>query len=540
MVPPALRFSSGESMVRPLFVSAIGVALGVALALATVSGTAAAGPTPVVAQTAPAVVPADRTDTTTPVEEVAPTPAPVAKKKPRPLHEEALPILILVAVIAFVVSRLPRVELGHTAAFRRRRVLNWLPLGLTYAFLYMGRYNMAVLKDVGGISQADFGTIDAVGSLVYGFSFLLNGPLADRWGGRTTILIAAAGAAAANAAAGVMLATGLGDAPVMTLAILFSVNMYFQSFGAVSIVKVNAGWFHVRERGTFGGIFGILISLGIYFAFDWGLRIANAAPLPWLFWVPAVLLVVFFGLSYLFVRDNPSEAGFTDFDTADASSGDDGPRLPALTVIKRMLTSRIILVIALIEFCSGFLRQGILKWYRDFARGTGIGDSFVYDHWGMVSCIAGITGGIFAGLISDHLFHSRRAPVTVVLYAIMLVGSIVIMPVLGAPHAVSWIIAFMAMAIIGVHGMLSGTASQDFGGRKNAGIAVGLIDGFVYLGTALQAIVYGSILPEKGTAEAAQIGSWYWWPGAMVPFALIGLVLAATLWNARPAGRSAH
>ena len=43
--------------------------------------------------------------------------------------------------------------------------------------------------------------------------------------------------------------------------------MYFQSFGAVSIVKVNAAWFHVRERGTFGGIFGVLISLGLYLAF---------------------------------------------------------------------------------------------------------------------------------------------------------------------------------------------------------------------------------------------------------------------------------
>jgi OPA family glycerol-3-phosphate transporter-like MFS transporter len=531
-------------MVRPLFVPAIGAAMAVVIALATltVSGTAAAAPSPAIAQAAPAVLPADSTDTTTPVQEVAPTPAPVAKKVPRPLHEEALPILILVAVIAFVVSRLPKVDLGHSAAFRRRRVLNWLPLGLTYAFLYMGRYNMAVLKDVGGISQADFGTIDAIGSVVYGVSFLLNGPLADRWGGRTTILIAAAGAAAANAAVGVLMVTGLGDAPVMTLTILFSINMYFQSFGAVSIVKVNAGWFHVRERGTFGGIFGVLISLGLYFAFDWGLRIANAdgSPWPWLFWTPALLLGLFFVLSYLLVRDNPSEAGFTDFDTADASSGDDGPRLPALTVFKRMLTSRIILVIAIIEFCSGFLRQGILKWYRDYARGAGIGDSFVYEHWGMVSCIAGITGGIFAGLISDHLFHSRRLPVTVVLYGIMLAGAIGIMPLLGAPYAVSWIIAFMAMAIIGVHGMLSGTASQDFGGRKNAGVAVGLIDGFVYLGTGLQAIVYGTILPEKGTPEAAQIGSWYGWPGAMIPFAAIGLVLAATLWNARPSGRSAH
>ena len=58
------------------------------------------------------------------------------------LEQEVVPILVLCAVIALVVRRLPKVDLGHTAAFRRRRVLNWLPLGLTYAFLYMGRYNL--------------------------------------------------------------------------------------------------------------------------------------------------------------------------------------------------------------------------------------------------------------------------------------------------------------------------------------------------------------------------------------------------------------
>ena len=44
------------------------------------------------------------------------------------------PIAILVGVVAFVLARLPKIELGHSDAFLRRRVLNWLPLGLTYAF----------------------------------------------------------------------------------------------------------------------------------------------------------------------------------------------------------------------------------------------------------------------------------------------------------------------------------------------------------------------------------------------------------------------
>jgi len=481
------------------------------------------------------------------------------------LTDEIAPILVLCAVIAVVVARLPKVDVGHSPAFRHRRILNWVPLGLTYAFLYMGRYNMTVLKNVGGISQHDFGNIDFWGSLTYGLSFLINGPLADRLGGRRTILISAAGALGANALLGVLWLDGaVHGQSVVALSLLFTLNMYFQSFGAVSIVKVNASWFHLRERGTFGGIFGILISLGLYFAFDWGSRIAaagceacraHAAKLPgagaptavesqglaWLFLVPAAILVVFWLLSFLLVRDTPAEAGLEDFDVQDASSGQSETREPAVAVIMRMLRNPVILTIALIELCSGFLRQGILKWSGDFANGVGA-VTYVNRHWGMVSCIAGITGGMVAGVISDQLFQSRRPPVSTVLYLVMFAGAIAMIPLLGVPQAVSWIIAVMAMAIIGVHGMLSGVASQDFGGRLNTGVAVGLIDGFVYLGTALQDQVYGgvgSLLPEKGTAAAKDLASWQAWPIAMVPVAAIGLVLSYRLWGARVVARPA-
>ena len=462
------------------------------------------------------------------------------------LTGEVVPILVLCTVIALVVRRLPRVDVGHTAAFRRRRVLNWLPLGLTYAFLYMGRYNLTSLKDpsVSLITGKEFGDIDAIGSIVYGLAFLLNGPLTDRWGGRVTILIAAAGAAACNAAMGIVIAMMPDHAhpSISALTWLFALNMYFQSFGAVAIVKVNASWFHLRERGTFGGIFGILISLGLYLAFDWAPKIASLTSPEWLFLSPAVILVVFFALSAIFVRETPSDAGLPDFDVADASSGQTGTPDRAIEIIKRMLRHRVIMVIAFISLCSGFLRQGILKWYKSFAGSVADGATYVSSHWGMMSCVAGMLGGMFAGVISDHLFESRRPPVSTVLYGILLGGAVAILGLLAHPAAVSWAIMLMAMAVIGVHGMLSGVASQDFGGRRNAGTATGLIDGFVYFGTALQGFVYGRLLPEAQimvdghkvpNPEAKDYGHWYGWPGAMIPMAVIGLALSISVWNAR-------
>ena len=54
------------------------------------------------------------------------------------------------------------------------------------------------------MSNEDFGLIFAAGTVTYAFSFLINGPLVDKIGGKRGILIAAIGAAAANVALGII------------------------------------------------------------------------------------------------------------------------------------------------------------------------------------------------------------------------------------------------------------------------------------------------------------------------------------------------
>ncbi|MDG1481556.1 MAG: MFS transporter [Myxococcota bacterium] len=494
---------------------------------------------------------------------------------------EVIAIFILLAVVAFVIARLPSVEdVNHSDAFKRRRVMNWLPLGLTYAFLYMGRYNLKISKfafeemqAVGGgalMGNADFGNIFTVGVWVYGSSFLLNGPLTDRFGGKLAILTGAAGAAIANALMGLCAWSLLNQGPgyltiaenfVTVFSVLYGMNMYFQSFGAVAIVKCNAPWFHVRERGVFGAIFGILISLGIYFAFDIGYKIVKTESLGVIgvFMVPAVLLVAMWVVDFFVVENTPGNAGLEDFDTADASSGDDGPQLGPLAVFKKMLTNPVIITIALVEFCSGFIRQAPMQWYRTFAKQTDaalhLKGDFIYDHWGMWLCCAGIMGGVLAGVISDRVFNSRRGPVAAILYGGVLIGSIALLALYKTPAidlgittlSIPGVIAILiSMCVIGVHGMLSGTASMDFGGKKNVGIAVGIIDGFVYLGTGVMSLTYANILPqEEFDASGALIGAvtepsnWVGWPVSMIIVAIGGLLLATRVWNAKPKGKAA-
>ena len=198
----------------------------------------------------------------------------------------------------------------------------------------------------------------------------------------------------------------------VALGIMYSLNMLFQSFGAISTIKVKSYWFHVRERGTFGAIFGTLISLGVYFAFDWGRAIADAValeqpatptaarsilntlfaldgrtvPALWLiFAIPAAIMVIWALIDVVMLRDTPDQAGFDPLDTHDASSDEvtgNGDSNGYFQLIWKVLTNPVIVMIGLVELTSGVLRDGILNWYVMFAKDTKLGVEHITFNWG--------------------------------------------------------------------------------------------------------------------------------------------------------------
>jgi len=466
-------------------------------------------------------------------------------------------IIVFVAIILYFANN----PLKHSKEFRIRCFWNWFPLGLTYAFMYMGRYNLTVATGAMGdlITKQNFGDIFGIGAVTYGLAFLINGPLTDKMGGKKAILLGTAGAILANALMGVSVycvLNGIIDKSMIVPAfiVLYSVNMYFQSFGAVSVIKVNSSWFHIKERGIQGGVFGTLIALGLFYAFNWGDIIVKAskAKLPehmdliesalrfligsanakmdqtwYVFFIPAIILAFFFVLLVIIVKDHPSQAGFEDFDLGDASN--DLNEESVIALYKRLLANPVILTIAFIEFCSGVIRQSIMHWYKIFVSQNPAklaqGASFFIDNWGLLLCFAGIFGGFVAGYISDKLFQSRRGPSAVFLYAAMFVFSVLMYFTLEQNQILLGIaVLLMSLCVIGVHGMLSGAATMDFGGKKAAATTTGLVDGFVYLGTGLQGFVLGRLTSMD----------WSYWPLFMIPFTIVGLVLSVKIWKAFP------
>lgn len=479
-------------------------------------------------------------------------------------------ILVGSALFAVIFLYFKNNPLNHSRKFMIRRFMNWFPMGMTYAFLYMGRYNLNVSKNALGdmMTKEQFGLIFAAGTITYGFSFLINGPLVDKIGGKKGIIIAALGSSIMNMAMGIVtylyIQGRLKTNMVVLMSVLFSLNMFFQSYGAVSIIKIKAYWFHVRERGVFGAIFGTLISFGVYFAFDWGKAIVDASKLTyegtptafrnviqhlfaidtgttdatWLvFAIPSFLLIIWALIDMVLLKDSPKDANFEDFDTADASSDDPADNDSQLKIgisfmLKKIFTNPVMITIALVDFTSGVLRNGIMQWYLVYAAETKdtnaaffSGSQFFMNNWGLLLCMTGILGGFLAGTVSDRFFQSRRGPPAAINNAIMIILLIIMtFSILNNPSIFGTAAVLLTMAVIGVHSLMSGTAAADFGGKKMTATASGIVDGCVYLGSGIQSLAIGYLSHKN----------WVYWPLFLIPFAFMGLYLSIRMWSDLP------
>ena len=326
--------------------------------------------------------------------------------------------------------------------------------------------------------------------------------------------------------------------------------MYFQSFGSMSIIKVKAYWFHVRERGVFGAIFGSLISIGVYFAFDWGGSIiamtkadatgllhtifAPAGPpldATWsVFYIPAAILLFWVLLDWWLIKDSPEEAGFPHFDTHDASSGQMHIELTVLDLLKKVFTSRLMLLIACVELTGGVFRYSMTQWYSIFAAEVKQpGAEFFSQHWGWFTCVFGIVGGFSGGLISDKLFQSRRGPPTALLCGFVLVMAVLMsaVPVFqsargglgGGVHRHGLHRHHVADVRHGGDGFRRAQGDRDEHGHRE------------------RLCLFGQRHPilRPRLFIGDQGANWHWLPVFVIPFAIIGTLIAIKIWHDLPA-----
>lgn len=418
---------------------------------------------------------------------------------------------------------------------RRYERWRWQIFGITwlaYAGFYLTRKSFSVAKidlakpEVMGMSDADMSRIDGAYLVAYAIGQFVWGIAGDRWGARRVVLGGLMGSVIAALAMGA-------STSVVALGILFFIQGLCQSTGWAPLSKNLGNFFSRRERGVVMGAWcsnyavgGLIASIFAGAVGDWfGWRYA--------FFLPALVLLGITGLFVWLQRNRPEDVGLPPIETyhqekPDVPLAEEAPHPEpegSWRVILDVLRNPMVLLLAAIYFLLKPARYAILFWgpkYIHDKLGTGMTTS------GVVSAmfeLAGVFSVIAAGFFSDKIFGSRRMPVSVIYLALLAVALFLLDRLPPTAWVLGSFLFLIGMLTYAPDSLISGTAAVDFGTKKGASTASGLINGAGSVGAVVGGTLPGLVQKEWG------------WQGVFT--CLGGAVLLAALlllpkWNALP------
>ncbi len=419
--------------------------------------------------------------------------------------------------------------------FWRKRIfgITWL----AYVGFYLTRASFSVAK-IGiledpnlSLTTENMGVIDGLYLTAYAVGQFVWGMLGDKVGTRKIVLLGLLMSIIAGFAMGVssmMLAFGV-------FALLQGLS---QSTGWAPLTKNITNWFSLKERGvvmgwwatnyTIGGLIGApLAGLAAAYFLDW--RYA--------FFIPAIVLAVILILFFILQKNKPEDIGLPTIEEYHneeppskeakndeiVSEPEEGSWKSIIGVIKNPM----VLLLGTVYFFLKPTRYAILFWgplYISESLGTGMAESaFVNSAF----FLAGPLSVLAAGYASDKIFQSRRMPYSVIsLFALAIL--LFFFNDLASVHSSlvsAGLLFLVGFLIYGPDSLVSATAAIDFGTRKGASTAAGIINGMGSVGAI-----------AGGTIPGFFKDSWGWDGVFMFLSAsvLVASLLMIPKWNALP------
>jgi OPA family sugar phosphate sensor protein UhpC-like MFS transporter len=397
----------------------------------------------------------------------------------------------------------------------------WQTFGITwlvYASYYLTRQSFGVAKvalendPLVALTRKQLGLVDSTFLAVYSLGQFVFGPLVDRFGARRILLVGMGLCALA--------AVGSGFSKTLLAFLVFAVLQGIaQATGWTSTSKVMSCWFSLRERGRVLGWWCTHYTVGAAVASpfagwlmdSYGHTVGSGAAKqlvpfwPAAFWGPAAVLTGVALLMWVFLRNRPEDVGLPpieEYHGEPESLIDDQERTEVAPegswkLIGEILSSPSIWLLAIAYFPVKLARYSFYFWgpkYVEESLGTTAFTSAMTAAW---MPIGGVVGVVVSGYLSDKLFQSRRAPVIILSLlataAVMLLGQIRIDSI--------WLMRtfffLVGVFLYGPDALLSATAAIDFGTKRGAGAATGLVNGVGSFGAVL-----GGYLPGVLTSKS--------------------------------------
>ncbi len=408
----------------------------------------------------------------------------------------------------------------------RWRISTFWVMLIGYVGYYLCRGNLSaafpLLEQEFGYSNTQLGLIASLSEMAYAAGKFINGPLADRIGGRRIFLVGMAGAIVFN----IVFAF---SASLTAFIIVWCFCRYFLSMGWGGLTKTIGNWYPSDRNGTVMGLISVNFQFGgVAATLFAGFLVAQGVAWQGVFIYPAMVLSVILLWSYFASRGKPSDvilgAIAHEGDSAKAQLADyGGEENPAVsTILKTLLRLPIYRELLVFSFLTTLLRSVFLFWTPKFLFDIGLGASSAILSSAIFPFL-GVLGTVFIGWYTDH--HARNGDRARMMWMMLSVLVFCMLAIAGLSAAsepnFNLILFFLGASgffLLGPYSMSSGCLTLDIAGAKGAGSCTGIIDGMGYIGGAIAAFAAGVMSDYLG------------WPQVFLVLSVFAVISTFSAW----------
>lgn len=403
------------------------------------------------------------------------------------------------------------------AKMKKFKSYAWLVLlsfGFMYLFFYNGRQNinlvMSQMATELNSSTAALGVVSSSLFWCYAFGQLINGRLGAYFGYKRFMIVGVVASAVLN-----VVISFQHSIPV--IAVLWGLNGFFQSMVWSNGLGVVNKWWPSKKRGFatglttfFSGMAQVTTYLSVLLCLhlnpEWGWRAAFRFPM-----IPLLLSLISF---ILFFKNSPSDAGLSD--VAENEGSADSELEKAIREkgyfypYKLLFSEPKVIIFCLISAIAGIGRYGLLTWVPTYFMEE-LGLSIKDGIFSSILLPFGQACAMFAfPIITDKLLRGKREPMLIIA-SLVTFGGMIIFPFIKHQLAAS-----IMLFILGVFAMVTGviwTIAGDIGGKALSSTVIGVFDWAVYMGAAVQALIFGFVKDSFG------------WPAIFVIIGVLYVIL---------------
>ena len=406
---------------------------------------------------------------------------------------------------------------NKTKRMQSHAMLVLLSFGFMYLFFYNGRQNInLVMTEMAGnlgTTTTALGIVSSALFWCYAFGQLINGRLGAIFGYKRFMTVGVIASAVLN-----VIISFQHSVPV--IAVLWGLNGYFQSMVWSNGLGVINKWWPPEKRGFatgfttfFSGMAQVTTYLSVLLCLqlnpEWSWRAAFRFPM-----VPLLISLIAF---IIFFKNSPKDAGFEEQEEDNEEEKTIRAR-GYLYPYKKLFSEPKVIIFCLISAIAGIGRYGLITWIPTY---------FMEQH-GM-----SIKDGIFSSIllpfgqacamfifpiITDKLLKGKREPMLIIAASITFCGMLIF------PFIKNQTVASIMLFLLGVFAMVTGviwTIAGDIGGKALSSTVIGIFDWAVYMGAAVQALLFGFVKDSFG------------WPAIFIIIAVLYIIMLLLTFAAR-------